>query len=106
MISFTVFFNLWIEILRVLRYNILVGTYVANRGHNSISILDISKKEPILLDAVSCYGESPRDFNIIGDILVCANESSDNVTLFKITNSELKKMNTEIKIKSPFCVAY
>ena len=80
--------------------------YIANRGHDSISIFDISKKEPELLNTISCHGESPRDFNIASNILICANENSNNVSFFKIFDGKLKKINTEIKIKSPYCIAY
>lgn len=80
--------------------------YISNRGHDSVSVIEISKEHPKLLSTVSCGGESPRDFNIIDNMLICANENSDNVSFFKLINGEPKKIDTEITLKSPFCVAF
>jgi len=80
--------------------------YISNRGHDSLSIIDISEEHPKLLSTVSCGGKSPRDFNIIDDMLICANENSDNVSFFKLVNGEPHKMDTEITLKSPLCVAF
>lgn len=33
---------------------------------------------------IASGGESPRDINLCGNILLCANENSDNVTSFSI----------------------
>lgn len=78
--------------------------YVSNRGHNSVSVLKISGGNAFLVDSVSCGGKSPRDFNIIGNTLICTNELSDNVTFFSLENGIPKKQDMELKIKSPLCV--
>ncbi len=80
--------------------------YVANRGHDSVSVLDISEECPKLTATVHCGGKSPRDFNIFDDVLICANEKSDNVSFFKIVNGMPYKIAKELKIKSAFCIAY
>lgn len=54
--------------------------YVSNRGHNSISVFELCESVPRLKACVDCGGMSPRDFEIFGDLLVCTNENSDNVT--------------------------
>lgn len=80
--------------------------YIANRGHNSISVLDISKEQPKLIKTVPCNGDSPRDFNIIDDILICTNEKSDNVSFFKLVNGVPQSISLELEIKNAFCIAY
>lgn len=79
--------------------------YVANRGDDSISILKFDNKRLVLKNVVPCGGENPRDINIFGNILVCANQDSDNVTFYKIVNDSIDKIDYELKIKSAFCVA-
>lgn len=80
--------------------------YVSNRGHNSISVFEIKDSYNIVLkECVDCGGNSPRDFNIIDDVLICTNEKSDNVTVFKL-NSYIPEIISELNIPSPLCVAY
>lgn len=78
--------------------------YVANRGDNSISIFKFDNEKLILKNVVPCCGENPRDINIFGSILVCANSDSDNVTFYKIVNDSIDKIDYELKIKKAFCV--
>lgn len=78
--------------------------YVSNRGHNSISVFKINNGFPKFVATVDCGGASPRDFNIFGNLLVCTNESSDNVTFFEITDGLPEKIDNELKIKAPLCV--
>ena len=78
--------------------------YVSNRGHDSISVFEILDKKVRFIKTVDCGGKSPRDFNIFGDLLVCANENSNNVTFFEIRDGIPVMVKTELKIKSPLCV--
>lgn len=78
--------------------------YVANRGDNSISIFKFNNNKLVLENVVSCGGENPRDINIFGNILVCVNQDSDNVTFYKISNDFIDKIDFELKIKKAFCV--
>ena len=76
--------------------------YVSNRGHDSITCFDICGKELVFQQCVPCGGQSPRDFDIIGEHIICTNENSDNVTLFEL--NPLRQCGNEIKIKAPLCV--
>lgn len=78
--------------------------YVSNRGHNSISVFELCESVPRLKACVDCGGMSPRDFEIFGDLLVCTNENSDNVTFFDVSENIPARMNIELNIKSPLCV--
>lgn len=78
--------------------------YVSNRGHDSIACFEISRDNLKLIGFFHTGGSSPRDFNIFGDYLVCANEQTDNITVFEIKNGVLIKQSQEINIKNPLCV--
>ncbi len=78
--------------------------YVSNRGHDSISVFSMDGEELELIKCVDCGGKSPRDFNIICDILICTNEASDNVTFFKLNGGIPEKLDFELNIKQPLCV--
>ncbi len=80
--------------------------YIANRGHDSISVMDISDELPKLITTVPCGGKAPRDFNIIDELLICANELSDNVTLFRIRDGIPHNTGEELSIKASYCVCY
>ncbi len=79
--------------------------YVSNRGHNSIVKFKINNGKLNLLSFTHCGGESPRDFNIIKDVLVCANESGE-VTLFKLDNINVEEIECDVKLKHPLCVVF
>jgi 6-phosphogluconolactonase (cycloisomerase 2 family) len=75
--------------------------YVSNRGHDSISVLYFSNGHLALNKTISTYGASPRDFLIYHDLIISANERSDEVTLVFTDKKHLVK---KIAIKSPVCV--
>lgn len=70
--------------------------YVSNRGDDSIAYFDENdendenggkeegKGELSRVGAVKCGGRWPRDFLICEDMLFCANELSDSVTVFRL----------------------
>ncbi|MGN0178118.1 MAG: lactonase family protein [Monoglobaceae bacterium] len=78
--------------------------YVSNRGHDSISVFSMDGEELELIKCVGCGGKSPRDFNIINDILICTNEASDNVTFFGLNEGIPEKLDFELNIRQPLCV--
>ena len=75
--------------------------YVSNRGHDSITVLDFLDGHVVFNKTISTQGASPRDFLIYHDLLIAANECSDEVTLVFIDQEHLVK---KIAIKSPVCV--
>ncbi len=58
--------------------------YVSNRGDNSISILEYDSSGIQLLSAISCGGDSPRDIFLLGEYLLCANQRSSSVSVFRV----------------------
>lgn len=85
--------------------------YVSNRGHNSISIIDISKDNIMtLVDIISTKGDHPRDFNLTpdGKYLLVANMNTDNLTLFKVNKDTglLKMIRKDIYSPEPVSIVF
>jgi len=78
--------------------------YVSNRGDDSISSLCWDGKHLTLQHVTSCGGVFPRDFLIIEDLLICTNEKSDNVTLFRVDGGRLTDTGITLNIPAPLCV--
>ncbi|MBQ7820943.1 MAG: lactonase family protein [Clostridia bacterium] len=78
--------------------------YVSNRGHDSISCFAINGFDLKLKSIVPCGGKHPRDFNIFGDLLVCTNMHSNDVTFFRITGTTLEKLDFKLYVDEPLCV--
>lgn len=78
--------------------------YVSLREDNAIAVYAVSDEKLTLLQVVNCGGNSPRDFNIFGNILVCTNENSGDVTIFQIENGYLTQLEIMLNIPKPLCV--
>ena len=55
--------------------------YVSVRGENKIFVFDVCGATLRAIADFSCGGRGPRDFDIVGDYIVCTNENSDSVTV-------------------------
>lgn len=75
--------------------------YVSNRGENSIAVFDFDVSGLVKRDVFSSGGVSPRDFIIVDDMIICANEGSDNVS---VISKEGKIISSYNCIKNPVCV--
>ncbi len=49
--------------------------YISHRGQDCISRFAVENEKLHFLENTPCGGHAPRDFNILGDYLYCANES-------------------------------
>lgn len=78
--------------------------YVSNRGHDSITAFEIDGEELILKSITPCGGKGPRDFNIIGDFLICTNEGTGNVTIFSVDKEKLAFIEEIDGFGGPLCV--
>lgn len=82
--------------------------YVSNRGQDSVALFHINQSTG-LLEAVDWQitgGRTPRNFAIIGDKLLAANQNSDNITSFSIDSESGRLIPTgnELEMKSPVCI--
>lgn len=76
--------------------------YVSVRGEDAIYVFDTDGASLELNAKISCGGQSPRDFDIADNYLICTNENSDSVTVIDKRNFNIIE---EISIKNPLCVA-
>ena len=78
--------------------------YVSNRGHDSIACFDENGGALGAPRFVPTGGSFPRDFNLIGDLLLCANEHSDTVTVFRLQNGIPVPTDTVLHIPHPLAI--
>ena len=80
--------------------------FASNRGHDSIAVYRV--KEDGLLELtqiVPSGGKTPRDFDLIGDYMVVANQDSNSITVLQVDweAATLRKTNMEIATVKPCC---
>ena len=84
--------------------------YASNRGHNSIAVYEISHsgQELTLIQLISTEGDFPRDFNLnaTNEFLICANQNSDNLTVYRrdAENGQLTMIQKDIFAPECVCV--
>ncbi len=76
--------------------------YVSNRGHDSIACLTFDGRTLTLVNCIACGGRTPRDFNFADKYLLCANQDSDQVTVFDMED-EFHIVDC-LEIERPFCI--
>lgn len=78
--------------------------YVSHRGANCISCFNIKGETLELLYNSNCGGNSPRDFEIIDNYIICTNEGG-NVAVLKLYENGAELVGT-IPLENPICVTY
>ena len=77
--------------------------FVSNRGHDSITCFEMVDKTLQRCGIFDCGGQSPRDFIIVGDRLICTNEADGSVTLLDISNPAQGKLLQKLTIEKALC---
>lgn len=77
--------------------------YVSNRGHDSVACLSFEDGKLSFCGAVACGGRTPRDFLFADEVLLCANQDSDSLTLIDMREPETVRVCLEIP--QPLCIA-
>lgn len=80
--------------------------YVSLRVENVICVYAVNGETLTLLQTADCGGNSPRDFDVRGNLLVCCNEKSNLITFFAISNGSLTKLDNELKLPSPLGILF
>lgn len=86
--------------------------YASNRGYNSLAVFKISADglSLELIQQISSEGDFPRDFSLDSteNFLVCANQNSDNATLYKRDNEtgRLTLLQKDIITPEAVCVYF
>lgn len=81
--------------------------YVSNRGHDSIAIFEVKEDGTLIpKDHVSTQGKTPRNFNLIGNYLLAANQDTGNVVVFRIDEKtgSLTPTGSSVKVSMPVCI--
>lgn len=81
--------------------------FASNRGHDSIAVYQIQGGGLLTLsDIAFTGGKTPRDFLVIGDYIVTANQDSDLITVLKIDWEHGKLNETGMKAETvrPCCI--
>ena len=78
--------------------------HISLREENVICVYEINDENLTLIQTMDCGGDSPRDFNIFGDYLFCANEKSNSITLFRLDNCENADEKEVVMLKNPLCI--
>ncbi len=79
--------------------------YVSHRGADCISRFKAENEKLTLLDNTPCGGVNSRDFDILDNLLICANEGG-SVSVLRLENSKPKfKYSFELK-GDPLCISF
>lgn len=77
--------------------------FASNRGHDSIAVYRIKERgllEPV--EIVPSGGRGPRDFELIGDYMVVANQYSSTINVLKI-NQDKHSLESVLEDTGIFC---
>lgn len=78
--------------------------FVSNRGADTITRFKIEGEKLTEVKNYPCGGMSPRDFDFAEDLLLCANETTNSVTVFKMNGDEPELTGTTLRFAHPICV--
>lgn len=80
---------------------------VSNRGHDSIAVYSLKEDGSAALEQiVPTGGKVPRDFAVLGEYAVVANQGSDEITVLRIEREEKRLVQTGISmpVSRPTCI--
>jgi len=78
--------------------------YISLREENVICVFEINGEELTLVQKTDCGGDSPRDFNIFGDYVICTNERSNNISVFRLQGGIFDELVASIPLSTVLCV--
>ena len=78
--------------------------YASLREENVICVFAVENEKVTLLQTVDCGGDSPRDFNIFKNSLICTNEKSWSTTVHNMRDGLLIDRDNQQVIKEALCI--
>lgn len=78
--------------------------YASQRGADCITRFRIHGDKLELMENTPCGGCSPRDFLIVDDLVLCTNETTDDVTILKMEDGKPFLTDKKLKMPHPLCV--
>lgn len=84
------------------------GKYIfaSNRGHHSLAMYEVIDEKLKLVKIIDTKGETPRDFLVLENHIIVANQDSNNIVVFTFEENtgEVEFTGTVVECKSPVCV--
>jgi hypothetical protein len=77
--------------------------YVSLREENTICVFEVEREKLTLLQKIPCGGDSPRDFILFKEFLICCNEKSGDVVVFKINPDGFLQAGDTILVPQALC---
>ena len=77
--------------------------YASNRGDDSVVEFSFDESGLKQEKRYDCGGKSPRDFDVIEELIICTNELSDNVSVIDKKGEVLFELKN---IANPLCISY
>jgi 6-phosphogluconolactonase (cycloisomerase 2 family) len=78
--------------------------YISLREENVICVFAVKGERLKLLQTFDCGGDSPRDFNIFGEYVICTNERSNNVSVLRLKDGIFFELVDSIPLGVVLCV--
>ena len=78
--------------------------YVSLREENVICVFVVNGEKLTHIQTVGCGGDSPRDFELCRNYLLCTNEKSGNIIVFDLCDGKLGAILQEIPCGNVLCV--
>lgn len=78
--------------------------YVSNRGEDTLVCFRAEEDRLEFVSRTPAGGSSPRDFDFCGDYLICTNETTDNITVFRSDKGTLTQTDEIQNVSHPLCV--
>ncbi|MEG0823050.1 MAG: beta-propeller fold lactonase family protein [Erysipelotrichaceae bacterium] len=79
--------------------------YVSNRGEDTIAIYEITIDDLILKQMFKLPTKGPRDFQVVDNKIIIANQFSNCVSIYTLNNYLIDKLIKEVPSYKPTCVA-
>ena len=64
----------------------------------------VNNEKLTLTQKVDCGGDSPRDFNIFEEYVLCTNEKSNTITVLCLQDNKIVEKVDELSLNAPLCV--
>ena len=78
--------------------------WVSNRGHDSVTVFSADGGKLTLKAYIPSGGKDPRDFDLFGSYMICTNQTSDNVTVTRVTEDGAEQTDVLTGIQCALCV--
>ncbi len=78
--------------------------YISDRGADTISRFEIEGDSLTFLESPACGESFPRDFDIVGDYIICTNEKGNSVTVLKLQDGKPILTDKKLSIGAPLCI--